>query len=135
MKKHQFEAILFDLDGTLVDSSRDIVESMNLTLQHFDYGHIEYQNCIGFIGDGIRMLVKRAFAQVLFDNPDTDIDPELLKIADLEYQKNYAVHLLDTTRPYSHVPETLARLPDFPMAVISNKSFIYESTLKRSDYI
>ena len=125
MNKHRFDAILFDLDGTLVDSSRDIVTSMNLTLHHFGYGHIEYQSCVGFIGDGIRMLVRRAFAQVLFDNPNTDIDPELLNNADSEYRKNYAIHLLDTTRPYPQVPETLTLLSDFPMAVISNKAFIY----------
>ncbi|MDO9547920.1 MAG: HAD-IA family hydrolase [Candidatus Marinimicrobia bacterium] len=125
MKKHQFRAILFDLDGTLINSSRDIVTSVNLTLNHFGFNPIDHHKCVGFIGDGIRMLVKRAFAQVLFNDPESDLDAELLNKADIEYRKIYSEHLLDTSLPYPDVNNTLIQLTDLPMAVISNKAFIY----------
>jgi len=63
MNNVKFKAILFDLDGTLVDSSRDIATSINLTLSYFGYKPIHLNQCIRYVGDGIAKLVSRAFCK------------------------------------------------------------------------
>lgn len=125
MTKSKFQAILFDLDGTLVDSSRDIATSINLTLKHLGYDPITLNQSNSFVGDGIRMLVKRALGKSIYNNENHPIEHDLLSEADKIYRKYYARHVLDTTLPYPGVVDTLNRIAGLQLAVISNKAVVY----------
>jgi len=125
MTKSKFQAILFDLDGTLVDSSRDILKSINLTLNNFGYEPITLEQSNSFVGDGILMLVKRALGKSIYGNQHHAIDTDLLAKADKVYRDFYSRHLLDTTIPYPGVANTLDKLSNLPLAIISNKTAIY----------
>lgn len=131
MKANRYHAILFDLDGTLLDSSRDLIHSLNLTLKQLNFPAIDYARSVSFIGDGIQMLIKRALAYVQSGDPGTDVDTTLLQRAEELYLRLYWEHMLDTTLPYPGVTETLGTLHGLPMAVISNKAFRYTRMLLR----
>jgi phosphoglycolate phosphatase len=125
MTKSKFQAILFDLDGTLVDSSRDIATSINLTLEHLEYDPITLNQSNSFVGDGILMLVKRALGKSIHSNENHAIEHDLLSEANNIYRKYYAQHVLDTTLPYPGVVDTLNRIAGLQLAVISNKALVY----------
>ncbi len=125
MTKFKFQAILFDLDGTLVDSSRDIATSINLTLKHLGYDPITLNQSNSYVGDGIRMLVKRALGKSIYNDERHIIEHESLSEADKIYRKYYAQHVLDTTLPYPGVVDTLNQITGLQLAVISNKAVVY----------
>ncbi|MGC9363431.1 MAG: phosphoglycolate phosphatase [Fidelibacterota bacterium] len=129
MKTNRCHAILFDLDGTLIDSSRDLIHSLNLTLRQLNFPAIDYTTGVPFIGDGIQMLIKRALAYAQSGKPETEVDGTLLDRAEKLYHKMYRKHMLDTTLPYPFVAETLVRLIEIPLAVISNKAFVYTQAI------
>ncbi|MDD5766730.1 MAG: phosphoglycolate phosphatase [Candidatus Marinimicrobia bacterium] len=123
MKKTGIQAILFDLDGTLIDSSFDLMTSVNLMLAQYNLQPISYRQCIQFVGDGIPKLVNRALGASVHQNPNAETEPEFLCQAVTLFRENYAKHLVDHTRLYPSVSETLSKLCDFKLAVISNKSY------------
>jgi phosphoglycolate phosphatase len=105
--------VVFDLDGTLVDSRRDLAESANEVLKsHGCAPHSEVE--IGrMVGDGAATLVARAFAAAGRPQP-----PEALR----EFLEVYNGRLLRFTRPYPGVVQMLERLqPRFALAVLTNK--------------
>jgi phosphoglycolate phosphatase len=104
------EAILFDLDGTLVDSRRDLAASVNFALRALALPERPAEEIFGFIGEGARRLLERSVAPRL----------EALEPALAAWSRHYAEHLLDTTRAYPGVAELLDRLRP-PLAVHTNK--------------
>ena len=109
--------LVLDLDGTLVDSSRDIAASVNATLQRLRPGTaaIPLERVLGFVGEGARLLIERSLAHAGLALP---VD-EVLAV----YLDCYRERLLDTTRLYPGIAEALAALgPDGPaLAVLTNK--------------
>lgn len=107
-------AILFDLDGTLVDSLDDIANSMNRVLEAYGLAVHDRDRYRRFVGDGARMLVERAV-------PD-EVPVAVERLLDA-FLVDYAAHLLDHTRPFDGVPEMLAELTarGVVMGVLSNK--------------
>lgn len=106
------ELIIFDLDGTLVDSLLDITASVNFARSHFGLPHLEPDRVRGLVGDGVRVLIERAFATR---------DPNVVEQALRVYTPHYAEHLLDHTRPYPDVAATLPLLSGCTLAVLTNK--------------
>ncbi len=104
--------IMFDLDGTLVDSARDITNALNYAVEPYGIEPLTVERTVGMVGGGLTKLM-----QTLLGPDRADIMPEVL-IRFLEY---YSAHLADFTAPYPGVPETLQRLSAFKKAVISNK--------------
>ena len=94
--------LIFDLDGTLIDSRLDLIHSVNATLRHIGRAELDSGVIASYVGDGAPTLVRR----VLGDAPD-----EALMRTALEYFLGYyRLHKLDHTTLYEGVTETLERL-------------------------
>ncbi len=113
------DLLIFDLDGTLVDSQQDLVHSVNKTLLSLQRTALEPHRVASFIGDGASMLVQRALEAT------GGADESLLARALRSFLAFYQTHMLDNTSAYPGVLETLGRLrtsvPSLPMALLSNK--------------
>jgi phosphoglycolate phosphatase len=113
--------LVFDLDGTLIDSRVDLANSVNAMLAHLGKPELPHAVIATYIGDGASMLVRRALG-----DPEGDIHDEEYVSAALEYfLAYYRVHKLDYTYVYEGVVEALdgirATHPGIPMAVLTNK--------------
>jgi len=106
--------LLFDLDGTLVDSMSDIHHSANLLLAEYGLDPLRKDQLRPCIGQGVRYLVATMLEAAGWEGGDVDD-------AVARYRTLYATHALDSTGPYPGVREGLAQLARLPMAVISNK--------------
>jgi phosphoglycolate phosphatase len=108
-------ALIFDLDGTLIDSKSDLIHSVNATLVEMGRDKLDEETISGYIGHGAPMLVSRALGGVAKE--------EDLQHALRFFLGYYEEHKLDTTCAYPGVAETLAELrrKSVPMAVLTNK--------------
>ena len=114
-----YRCLLFDLDGTLIDSRADLTTSINLMLDELGRAPLSLERVVTLIGEGVRLLVESALRATQESEPqDAEID-RALEI----YRRHYRVHLLDQTRAYPGVYETLAALRYLPKAVITNKPY------------
>jgi phosphoglycolate phosphatase len=116
--------LVFDLDGTLIDSSLDLCNSVNAALAHVGKPALPQPLIASYIGDGAAMLVRRA----LGDQGDLDSlhpDEALVRRTYDAFIHHYRAHKLDHTRCYPGVMEALSairsRHPGLPMAVLTNK--------------
>ena len=123
--------LVFDLDGTLIDSSIDLCNSVNAALAHVGQDALPPNVIASYIGDGAAMLVRRA----LGDPGDADSEPgarmqgeALFERAFRFFLEFYRIHKLDNTTIYDGVLESLrairTRHPALPMAVLTNKPVV-----------
>jgi phosphoglycolate phosphatase len=106
-------ALIFDLDGTLIDSKQDLIRSVNAMLEEMGREKLHEDTISGYIGHGAPKLVARALG-----NGATEQEREqALRF----FLAHYEAHKLDSTRPYPGVAEALKELREFPMAVLTNK--------------
>ncbi len=105
--------IIFDLDGTLVDSSTDISHAINYALEGTNVPPVTVQETITMIGEGITTLFQKIIAKY---NLSADKD-----ILIQRFLNHYSAHLTDNTPVYPGVKETMEALKEYPKAVISNK--------------
>lgn len=106
------DAVLFDLDGTLVDSRGDIAFSVNHTLTALGRPALDVATVERYVGDGVRQLLARAAGPM-----DEKTTSRALEI----FLPHYLEHCADTTRPYPGVMETLKRFSGKSLAVVTNK--------------
>ncbi len=104
--------IMFDLDGTLVDSSIDITNALNFAMGPYGIPGITVRETISMVGEGLTRLVEK-----ILGDERIAIAHEVLE----RFIGYYSEHLTDFTAPYPGVPETLERLGEYRKAVISNK--------------
>jgi phosphoglycolate phosphatase len=115
--------LVFDLDGTLIDSAKDLCNSVNAALQFCGCDPLPEKQIAGFIGDGALMLMRRALA-VAYGTP---ADEAFLAKAYEFFLDYYREHKLDFTYAYAGVLESLGGLGAGPggnrraMAVLTNK--------------
>lgn len=109
--------IIWDLDGTLIDSKRDIAFAVNQTLARIDHPPVEDEIIYSYVGNGVRPLIERAVAATGGGNS--------LETAIRHFQEIYTAHLLDTTVLFDGIPEILRRCEGRKMAVASNKPHKY----------
>ena len=113
--------LVFDLDGTLIDSRIDLCNSVNATLTHFGKPELPEAVISSYIGDGASLLVRRAFGDPEGDAHDEEYVTKALTFF-LDY---YRIHKLDYTYVYAGVLESLEAIriarPEILMAVLTNK--------------
>jgi phosphoglycolate phosphatase len=118
--------IVFDLDGTLIDSARDLCNSVNAALEHMGRPHLHDEVIASFVGNGAPMLVRRSLAVENGVAPD-EVHDEELATAYSFFLAHYREHKLDFTYAYDGVLDSLAairRMPDGSprhLAVLTNK--------------
>jgi phosphoglycolate phosphatase len=111
--------LVFDLDGTLIDSAQDLCNSVNATLSRFGREPLPDETVASFIGNGAMVLVRRAFAA-----GGAAVDEELLAQAYAFFLDYYREHKLDFTYAYEGVLEALAalkQLHELPAGQDANK--------------
>jgi phosphoglycolate phosphatase len=106
-------ALIFDLDGTLIDSKEDLIHSVNAMLSELGREELAAETISGYIGHGAPQLVARALGHGC-----TEEERQRALQFFLSY---YELHKMDTTRLYPGVAETLEQLASVPMAVLTNK--------------
>ena len=112
----KFKAVLFDLDGTLLDTLDDLADSMNASLRRFGFPPNPVDTYRYFVGDGLMSLVARALPA---DHRD---DATVNQVASAEWEE-YSRNWANKTRPYVGVPQLLDALQERGVAicVLSNK--------------
>ena len=106
--------VVFDLDGTLIDSSADLANAVNALLSDLRVGPLPDPQIVSMVGEGAAVLVRRALAA-------SGLDPQTPGALD-RFLAHYNAHLLDYTRPYQGTTETLQDLSArMPLAVLTNK--------------
>jgi phosphoglycolate phosphatase len=111
----KYRAVLFDLDGTLLNTLEDLADSMNRALAGLGYPAHDTDKYRYFVGDGMEMLARRAL-------PPGASQAEVTKCT-AAMREEYGKHWADKTRPYKGIPELLESLAarDLKVAILSNK--------------
>ena len=113
------DLLVFDLDGTLIDSQQDLANSVNATLAYLQRPHLNLEQIAAFIGDGATTLMDRALRAT------AGADETLLSAAMPFFLAYYREHKLDFTFVYPGVLAELRRIreaaPSLLMAVLTNK--------------
>ena len=113
----RLKLLIFDLDGTLIDSRLDLISTVNAMLRKFDRPELPGDVVASYVGDGAPMLVRRA----LGDPSDESLFKEALDF----FLAYYRVHKLDHTHVYDGIKEALTSIADHKtspkMAILSNK--------------
>lgn len=108
------QLVVFDLDGTLVDSSQDLAAATNALLSELGAGTLPPEVIVGFVGEGAAVLVRRALER-------SGLDPDTPRALD-RFLVHYDARLLDSTKPYPRTVETVTVLRTrYRLAVLTNK--------------
>ncbi|MHB8255167.1 MAG: phosphoglycolate phosphatase [Acidiferrobacter sp.] len=120
MTTYPLAALLFDLDGTLVDTAPDLADAANHMLRALGRATFDEAQVAGWIGDGVPRLIKRALTGERFGEPD----PQLFAEAEALYGHYYATHVADRSVVYPRVQRTLEILRGngFKLACVTNKA-------------
>ena len=109
------KALLFDLDGTLLDTIRDRAAAVNHTEKAYGYPTHSVDDVCRMVGNGIRSLMMQS-------TPGGEANPRFGSIM-ADFRTYYEAHKLDTTAPYAGISEMLSalRAAGYPIAIVSNK--------------
>ncbi len=118
--------LVFDLDGTLIDSQIDLANSVNAMLLHYGRPTLPQEVISSYIGDGAGILVRRALANAHLVHEDIEPSEQAFFDEALTwFVHSYRAHMLEHTTVYPGVLDSLARIraahPTLPMAVLTNK--------------
>jgi phosphoglycolate phosphatase len=112
--------LIFDLDGTLIESKWDIADAVNLTLRDLGLPERPQEEIFGFVGDGVKRLLRLAVGEM----------DELRYAGALRvFRAHYLEHCLDRTRFYPGVEPVLTHFARKPKAVATNKALEYTKVI------
>lgn len=123
----KYEAVFFDLDGTLVDSVYDLYIAMNLTLTDLAFPVVSQQLVESWVGNGIETLVKRGLSGDM--QVSEHLDKALAERAIALFYQHYAQVVGDYSALYQHVETGLAALAGMKKVVITNKARRFSEVL------
>lgn len=111
----KYKAVIWDLDGTLLDTLEDLKNSVNYGLDEFNMPNITLEMTRRFVGNGVGRLIELAVPE------GTDKETEAKVLA--SFKAHYEEHSLDATKPYEGVVDVLKALKEkgYKMAIVSNK--------------
>ena len=111
--RQNFDVIIFDLDGTLVDSRVDLANSVNYTRTRLGLSPVPNELVYTYVGDGAFLLLQRALGP--------GFEEAEVREAVKSFLENYCQHLLDHTLLYPGVEETLEQMEHLALTVLTNK--------------
>jgi phosphoglycolate phosphatase len=120
---HSIRLVIFDLDGTLIDSRLDLVHSVNAALRHIGRQELPDDVIASYVGDGAPILIQRALG-------GEPVDEALIRKGLEFFLSYYRAHKLDHTTVYPGIPQALAAIRSSgngaprSMAVLSNKPVV-----------
>jgi phosphoglycolate phosphatase len=112
--------LIFDLDGTLTDTARDIADAINFALTPFGQKKYSVEETKALVGSGITKLLESLLPVK---------DDRSKKIVTDRFLEYYSEHLLDNTKAYPYVKETLSKLGNYKKAVVSNKREAFSKSI------
>ena len=112
----KYQLVIFDLDGTILNTLEDLTDSVNYALRQCNFPEHTMAEVRQFVGNGIRKLIERAVP------PESD-EQTIVKVHEV-FTEYYKMHCADKTRPYDGIVEVLQNLKEkgFLLAVVSNKA-------------
>jgi len=121
----EFETYVFDLDGTLLETLKDLAASTNYALRTYNMPEHSIEDVRMFVGNGVKKLMERAI-------PNGIENPQFEEVY-ATFRQHYLEHNLDTTKPYEGIPELLAELKarGKKLAIVSNKFYAATQELAR----
>jgi phosphoglycolate phosphatase len=119
-KKAAVDLLIFDLDGTLIESKWDIADSVNRTLRELDLPERSQEEIFGFVGDGVKRLLRLAVGEENEEKYD-----QALRV----FRRHYLEHCLDRTRFYPGIETVLEHFGGKQKAVATNKSIEYTNVI------
>ena len=121
----EFETYVFDLDGTLLETLKDLAASTNYALRTHNMPEHSIEDIRMFVGNGVKKLMERAI-------PNGIENPQFEDVY-ATFRQHYLEHNLDTTKPYEGIPELLAELKarGKKLAIVSNKFYAATQELAR----
>jgi phosphoglycolate phosphatase len=133
----QFDLIIFDLDGTLVQSAPELADAINDTLRHFAWPTVTEQQVIGWIGHGTYELLVNTLAHVRQTKPDVIRQSDLLKQVVAQFAVLYTRRCATNSPLYPKVRETLQTLHDqgVKLAVVTNKDDCFTQVMLKKHAI
>lgn len=128
----RYKAVIFDLDGTLLNTLEDLTDAVNHVMRQFNYPEHTIEEIRSFVGNGIKLLIERSLPYGK-DNPEFD------KVFS-EFKSYYTSHCQIKTRPYDGIMELISSLKEqgYKLAIVSNKNQSAVTELNNiyfSDYI
>lgn len=126
-----FDLIMFDLDGTLIETAPEICDAVNDTLRHFGLPEVGQERVDRWIGHGTRELLIQALAHVRHLSADKIRSSDDLPLIAAEFDRNYQRRCGTRSRLYPHVREVLLQLrrEGVRLAVVTNKEGRYTQTV------
>jgi len=116
MTRWRAEVLLFDFDGTLIDSKVDIATAVNLTLRDLGLPLRSVEEIFSFVGDGVKRLLRLSVGE---DNPDKY--DQALSV----FRHHYLEHCVETTKWYPGIWDVLHHYKDRRKVIVTNKSLEY----------